>query len=111
MNDILIHFGQKELLLNNNGDKYNRAKDSAGKDATEFEVLAYYDRLEGLIQDKEGRKQENGQFWSAYEKWKTEGEKMIEMLDENINDIHKTEAQLLIPLNENVSQKGFFLEL
>lgn len=109
MNDIIIHFGQRKLLLNNNSDKYNRAKKDAGENPTEFEILAHYDKHEGLIQDENGKKLENGQYWAAYQKWRTEGEKMIAMLDENIKDIRATEAQLLIPLNDNVAQKRTFL--
>lgn len=109
MNDIRIQFGGKTVFLNNNSGKFNRAKEAAGPNASDFELLAHYDQLEGLIQDEKGQKLENGQFWRLYETWRDESKKMIEMVDENIADITKTESDLLPLLNENVSQKRTFL--
>jgi len=40
-------------------------KDQAGKDATEEQVLAFYDKFGGLIL-KDGLKVENGKFWAEY---------------------------------------------
>ena len=40
-------------------------KDQAGKDATEEQVLAFYDKFGGLIL-KDGIKVENGKFWADY---------------------------------------------
>jgi len=109
MNNIHIQFGKKTLLLNNNSGKFNQAKEAAGPNASDFEIIAYYDRLSGLIQDDKGQKLENGQFWRLYETWRDESKKMINMMDENIADITKTESDLLPILNENVSQKRTFL--
>lgn len=109
MNDIQIQLGDKKLFLNNNSQKFDRAKDAAGSNASGFEILAHYDQLAGLIQDDKGQKLENGQFWRLYETWRDESKKMIEMVDENIADITKTESDLLPLLNENVSQKRTFL--
>jgi len=40
-------------------------KDQAGKDATEEQILAFYDKFGGLIL-KDGLKVENGKFWAEY---------------------------------------------
>lgn len=40
-------------------------KDQAGKDATEEQVLAFYDKFGGLIL-KDGVKVETGKFWAEY---------------------------------------------
>jgi hypothetical protein len=109
MNDIRIQFGNKTVFLNNNSGKFDRAKKAAGPNASDFELLAHYDQLEGLIQDEKGQKLENGQFWRLYETWRNESEEMIRMVDENVADITKTESDLLPFLNENVSQKRTFL--
>lgn len=109
MNDIQIQFGSKKLFLNNNGQKFDRAKEAAGPNASDFEILAHYDQLAGLIQDEKSQKLENGQFWRLYETWREESSKMIEMVDENVADIAKTESDLLPLLNENVAQKRTFL--
>jgi len=109
MNEIRIEVGSKSVFLNNNSGKLDRAKEVAGPNASDFEVLAHYDQLAGLIQDEKGQKLENGQFWRLYETWRDESKKMIEMVDENIADITKSESELLPLLNENVSQKRTYL--
>jgi len=109
MNNIQIQFGNKKLFLNNNSQKFDCAKEVAGPNASDFEILAHYDHLAGLIQDEKGQKLENGQFWQMYENWRDESKKMIEMIDENLDDITKTESNILPLLNENVAQKRSFL--
>jgi hypothetical protein len=109
INNIPIQFGTKILLLNNNNEKFDRAKQAAGPNASDFELLAHYDHLAGLIQDGEGNKLENGQFWRLYETWRNESEKMIEMMDENVANIAKSESELLPLVNENVAQRRTFL--
>ncbi len=63
MQEIKIKIGNREYTLNNNSDKYDRAKKNAGKNATPEQILAHYDRLAGLIKDEDGSKIENGKFW------------------------------------------------
>ena len=109
MNDIQIQFGNKRLFLNNNNQKFDRAKETAGPNASDFEILAHYDQLVGLIQDDKGQKLDNGQFWHMYENWRDESKKMIEMMDENLDGINETESNILPLLNENVAQKRSFL--
>lgn len=73
MNEIKIKIGKQIYFLTNlnNTEKYYRAKQSAGKSTGQKQILAYYDKLAGYIQDQNGNKIENGQFW------KKEQEKMI----------------------------------
>lgn len=68
MQEIKIKIGDREYVLNNNNDKYNRAKKDAGKNASSEQVLAHYDKLAGFIKDENGNKIENGQFWKEEKK-------------------------------------------
>ena len=67
MNEIsLVSNGKTYKLTNqNNGQKYDRAVIAAGVGAAEEQVLAHYDKLGGYIQDENGNKIENGNFWLA----------------------------------------------
>jgi len=65
MQEMKINTGDREYTLNNNSDKYNRAKSDAGVNATPEQILAHYDKLAGLIKDENGNKVENGKFWEA----------------------------------------------
>src|SRR3989344_4612279 len=98
MNDIQIQFGNKRLFLNNNSQKFDRAKSTAGPNASDFEILAHYDQLAGLIQDDMGQRLENGQFWRLYETWRDESKKMIEMVDENIAGLFFMFSKEYIPI-------------
>jgi len=82
MQDIKIKIGEKEYTINNNSDKYERAKYEAGKNASPEVVLAFYDRLAGYIKDEQGNKIENGDFWKAYEKIKDEQPIYIKILED-----------------------------
>lgn len=63
--EIRIKVRGREYTLNNNSNKYERAKLAAGTNATEEQILAYYDKLAGLIKDESGQKVENGRFWEG----------------------------------------------
>lgn len=105
MNTIRLEVSGKIFLLNNNGDKYNRATNDAGEKASEFEILAYYDKLGGLIQDEQGKNIENGQFWSRYQNFKG----LVELLEKNDESLREAEGNIYPLINENVSQKRIFL--
>lgn len=62
MKEIKIKIDGRNYTLNNNSDKYNRAKRDAGENAKDEQVLAHYDKLLGLIKD-DGGNVKNGQFW------------------------------------------------
>lgn len=68
MQEMKIKIGNREYTLNNNSDKYDRAKADAGGNATDKQILAHYDKLAGLIRDENGKKIENGPFWEAEKK-------------------------------------------
>lgn len=76
MNEIKISAGGVTYRLTdtNNGNKYSRAKTEAGEGASIEKILAYYDKLEGSIHDKNHEKVKNGPFWAA-EKARMEDEK------------------------------------
>lgn len=65
MNEISFSANGKTYRLTNqnNGNKFDRAKKEAGSNAKPEQVLAYYDKLAGYIQDESGSKIENGIFW------------------------------------------------
>ncbi len=69
MHEIKLKIGDREYTLNNNSDKYDRAKRDAGENATLEQILAHYDKLAGLIKDENGDKIDNGQFWKAEKVW------------------------------------------
>lgn len=50
-----------------NKDKERRARVRAGKDATDTQVVAQYDRLGGAVFDSEGKKVARGTFWDFSE--------------------------------------------
>ena len=89
MEEIKIKIGEAEYVLNNNSDKYERAKREAGKNATPEVVLAFYDKLLGYIKDAQGNKIENGDFWKAYEKRKEEQPKYIEILEDRERNLEE----------------------
>jgi len=62
MQEIEIKIGGKVYTLNNNSNKYDRAKRDAGENATDEQILAHYDKLAGLIKNENGNVK-NGQFW------------------------------------------------
>ncbi len=87
MNEIEIQVEGKIYRLTdlNNGNKYSRAKKDAGQYAKPQQILAYYDRLEGYIQDNNGNKVNNGQFWEEVRKMtetKERRKKNLKQIDE-----------------------------
>lgn len=74
MQEYRIKIGEREYTLNNNNGKYDRVFDQKFNpevkkvsNLTSEQILAYYDKLLGLIRDENRQKVENGQFWKAYE--------------------------------------------
>jgi hypothetical protein len=67
MNEIKFNIhGRKYRLTNeNNAEKYDRAVKDAGCNASQGQILTHYDKLLGYIQNENGNKIENGQFWKA----------------------------------------------
>jgi len=66
MNEIKRNIGGKIYRMTNvgNNQKYDRAVEDAGLDATDEQVLAHYDKLGGNIQDQQNCLVSNGQFWA-----------------------------------------------
>lgn len=88
MNEInLTSSGKTYRVTNqNNGHKYDRAITTAGVGATEEQVLAHYDKLGGYIQDENGNKVDNGNFWQIES----------ERLQKDLNNLkNKSDEQLM----------------
>jgi len=66
MNEITFTVGEKvyRLTNRNNGNKYDRALKDAGPNASPKQILAHYHKHAGNIQDSEGQRIEDGQFWA-----------------------------------------------
>jgi len=63
MLEIKLKIGKREYTLNNNSEKYDRAKHDAGENAKNEQILAHYDKHAGYIRDEMGNEVKNGPFW------------------------------------------------
>jgi len=108
--EIEIKTTSGEFVLNNNGDKYERAKkDAGGEAATPEEILAHYDKLGGLVKDKEGRTVVSGIFYKAYSKWMSEKPEFIKILDQREKSLNEAEDSLIEATSFNIGHKRAFL--
>lgn len=98
-----------DFILNNNGNKYDRAKEAAGMNASPQEILAHYDKFAGLIKNKEGRVVENGIFWEAYSKWLSEKPEFIKILDQREKTLNEAEDSLIQSASFTIGHKRAFL--
>lgn len=108
MQEIKIKIGGTEYILNDNSDKYGRAKREAGDNASTEVILAIYDRLAGRIEDAQGNQIKNGSFWEAYKRRKEEQPKYIEILEDremNLEESEKHEIELSL---KNIDHKRAF---
>jgi hypothetical protein len=81
MQEYKIKVDTREYCLNNNSGKYDRVFDPKigfGKNPTNEQLLAYYDKFSGLILDENRKKIENGKFWEEYEAKLTNDQKKVE---------------------------------
>ncbi len=108
MQEIKIKIGEKEYTLNNNSDKYERAKREAGSSASPETILAFYDRLAGLIKDAQGNTIENGDFWKAYERKKSEQPQYIKILENRERDLEESEKRMIELVAKNIDHKRAF---
>ena len=60
---IYLKVNGVEYELNNNSNKFERAKNDAGQNASPNKILAHYDKLGGLIK-LDGISIGNGTFWN-----------------------------------------------
>lgn|SRR3989344_4139432 len=70
MQEYKIKVNGREYILNNNSGKYDRVfnpKLGFGKNPTDEQILAYYDKFGGFILDENRQEIKNPGFWKAYE--------------------------------------------
>ncbi|MEK7091616.1 MAG: hypothetical protein AAB900_01380 [Patescibacteria group bacterium] len=65
MNEITLNVDGKiyRVTNQNNNNKFGRAQEAAGTNASPRKILAHYHKLGGYIQDENGNKIENVSFW------------------------------------------------
>lgn len=97
-----------EFVLNN-PDKLDRAKKEAGRNASPEEILAHYDKLGGLIQNKDGRTVKQGTFWEQYQSWVDQKPEFIKILDQREQSLDEGEKGLIELNSLNVDHKRAFL--
>ena len=97
MKETKIRIKGREYTLNNNSDKYDRAKHDAGENATPEKILAHYDKLAGLIKDESGSKMENGLFW------KQERERLVEKIVSDLDERERFQEDFLKYLKDEKS--------
>lgn len=98
-----------EFTLNNNGGKFDRATQEVGERGSPEALLGVYDRLAGLILDKNGQKIPNGIFWERYSRWKEEQPHYIETLAERERILDEGEKKTLDLILNHVGHKRAFL--
>lgn len=108
MEEIKIKIGETEYILNNNSDKYKRARREAGDNASPEVILAIYDRLAGLIKDAQGNEIKNGSFWEAYKRRKEEQPKYIKILEDREKDLEESEVVIMGLIAKNIDHKRAF---
>lgn len=96
MQEIKIKIGDREYTINNNSNKYDRAKKDAGENTSPEQILAHYDRMAGLIKDENGNKIENGRFWGAEKK---------RMADEPRQLRYKTDEELMEIMRNSIDNQ------
>lgn|SRR3989338_1916682 len=109
MQEIKLLAWGKNFILNNDSDKYERAKREAGSNASPEEVLAFYDRLAGLVKDEQGNKIENGSFWEIYKRKKEEQPEYIKILEDRERNLEESEKRIIELNLKNIDHKRAFL--
>jgi hypothetical protein len=99
----------REYILNNNSGKHERAKINAGKDASDFEILAAYDKLGGLILDKKRQKIENGLLSKEYDEEKKEHPRFIKIIEDRIQSLEVGENKIIEFIIKNLDHKRAFI--
>ncbi len=101
MNEIELKIGRRVYRVTdqNNGNKYSRAKASAGPNASPKQILAHYEKLGGYIQDGDDKKVLDSQFWKEEKKRLERNEKWNKYMKE-VSRItsHPVIASLLVIL-------------
>ena len=99
----------EEFTLNNNSGKFDRTAHEVGDKASPEAFLGVYDKLGGLILDKDGKKIPNGIFWERYSRWKEEQPKYIKTLQERERTLDEGEEKTIGLISKHVDHKRAFL--
>ncbi len=82
MKEYTLRAWGQEFILNNNSDKFDRATKEIGDNASPEALLGVYDRLGGLILDKNRNRIQDGLFWERSKQWEEDRAKYIKFLEE-----------------------------
>ncbi len=97
-----------EFTLNNNSGKFDRTAQEVGYKASPEAFLATYDKLAGLILDKNRQKVPTGIFSERYARWKEEQPKYIATLEERERTLDKGEEKTIELISKHVDHKRAF---
>lgn len=100
-------WGEK-FTLNNNSGKFNQTMQEVGEKASPEAFLATYDKLGGLILDKDRKKIENGIFKERYSEWKKEQPQYIKTLEERERTLDGGEKSTIELILKHVEHKRAF---
>jgi hypothetical protein len=109
MTDYRLKAWGEEFTLNNNSGKFDRTAQEVGDKATPEAFLATYDKLGGLILDKDKKKMENGIFEKRYSQWKDEQPQYIKTLEERERTLDEGEKRTIELISKHIDHKRAFL--
>lgn len=109
MKEMHLKAWGEEFILNNNSDKFNRTAHEVGDKASPEAFLGVYDKLGGLILDKNRKKIDNGVFLERYSQWKEEQPKYIKILEERERTLNEGEKRTIELISQHVGHKRAFL--
>ena len=99
----------EEFTLNNNSGKFDRTAQEVGDKASPEAFLGVYDKLGGLILDKDGKKIPNGIFWDRYSRWKEDQPQYIKTLEERERTLDEGEKKTIELISKHLDHKRAFL--
>ena len=99
----------EEFILNNNSGKFDRTAHEVGDKASPETFLGVYDKLGGLILDKDREKIPNGIFWERHIRWKEEQPKYIKTLEERERTLDEGEKRTFELISKHIDHKRAFL--
>lgn len=99
----------EEFILNNNSGKFDRTAQEVGDKASPETFLGVYDKLAGLILNKDREKIPNGIFWERLSRWKEEQPKYIKTLEERERTLDEGEKRTFELISKHLDHKRAFL--
>ncbi len=108
-NEFHLNVGGRTFTVNNNSNKFDRARIQAGKDASDDVVLAFYDKLAGLIKNEKGDVVENGAFWGWYSKWLEDRPEFNRLIEDRARSLTENENSLIGLYSMNIEHRRAML--